>query len=155
MKKITLPRALTFPLTLLPARAHSQLLVLGLNTALRPMIDQGALDFLMGRVLCIQVRDLGIRYALTLNGSRLAPARDGAQADLTIAGDVHEFLMLALRKEDPDTLFFQRRLSLEGDTEMGLYVKNFLDGLDLDSLSLPAPVQHAMQRATHLAQRFI
>lgn len=155
MKKLTLPRAVTFPLSLIPARAHSQLLVLGLNTALKPMIEDGGLDFLMGRVLNIHVRDLGIRYSLTLNGSRLAPARDGAHVDLTIAGDVHEFLMLALRKEDPDTLFFQRRLSLEGDTEMGLYVKNFLDSIDMEALSLPMPVQHAMLRATHLAQRFI
>jgi predicted lipid carrier protein YhbT len=32
--------------------------------------------------------------------------------------------MIAARKQDPDTLFFQRRLVIEGDTELGLYVKN-------------------------------
>lgn len=38
------------------------------------------------------------------------------------------------RKEDPDTLFFQRRLQIEGDTELGLYVKNLMDAIELDSM---------------------
>jgi predicted lipid carrier protein YhbT len=37
---------------------------------------------------------------------------------------------MARREEDPDTLFFCRRLILEGDTELGLLFKNTLDGLD-------------------------
>ena len=44
------------------------------------------------------------------------------------AGD---FLRMARREEDPDTLFFSRRLSMEGDTELGLVVKNSLDALEL------------------------
>ena len=32
-----------------------------------------------------------------------------------------------LRLEDPDTLFFSRRLVIEGDTELGLALKNALD----------------------------
>lgn len=42
--------------------------------------------------------------------------------------------MIAARKEDPDTLFFQRRLRIEGDTELGLYVKNLMDAIDLESM---------------------
>jgi predicted lipid carrier protein YhbT len=37
---------------------------------------------------------------------------------------------LAARKEDPDTLFFSRRLVMEGDTELGLLIKNTLDAID-------------------------
>ena len=40
-------------------------------------------------------------------------------------------MMLALRKEDPDTLFFSRRLCMEGNTELGLLVKNTLDAQEL------------------------
>jgi predicted lipid carrier protein YhbT len=32
----------------------------------------------------------------------------------------------AHQEEDPDTLFFQRRLVIEGDTELGLQVKNLM-----------------------------
>jgi predicted lipid carrier protein YhbT len=41
------------------------------------------------------------------------------------------FVLLALRKEDPDTLFFDRQLVIEGDTELGLIVKNALDRVEL------------------------
>jgi predicted lipid carrier protein YhbT len=37
--------------------------------------------------------------------------------------------MLA-RQQDPDTLFFHRKLAIEGDTELGLVVKNLLDRID-------------------------
>jgi O2-independent ubiquinone biosynthesis accessory factor UbiT len=43
-------------------------------------------------------------------------------------------LLIAARKEDPDTLFFQRRLKIEGDTELGLEVKNLIDGIDIEQL---------------------
>jgi len=43
-------------------------------------------------------------------------------------------VLIAARKQDPDTLFFQRRLRIEGDTELGLYVKNLMDAIDLDSM---------------------
>jgi predicted lipid carrier protein YhbT len=53
-----------------------------------------------------------------------------------------DFLALLLREEDPDTLFFSRRLLMEGDTELGLLVKNTLDGIDLPRLD---PAQLARQ----------
>lgn len=46
--------------------------------------------------------------------------------------------MLARREEDPDTLFFSRRLTLEGDTELGLLVENTLDALDASAFHLGA-----------------
>ena len=44
-----------------------------------------------------------------------------------------EVVTLAMRKEYPDTLFFSRRLSMQGDTELGLLLKNTLDALELPS----------------------
>ncbi len=31
-------------------------------------------------------------------------------------------------------LFFQRRLVIEGDTELGLYVKNLMDAIELEQM---------------------
>jgi predicted lipid carrier protein YhbT len=45
-------------------------------------------------------------------------------------------VLLARRQEDPDTLFFSRRLSMEGDTELGLLVKNTLDAIELPVLNM-------------------
>lgn len=50
------------------------------------------------------------------------------------SASAHDFMLLAQRKQDPDTLFFSRRLSMQGDTELGLVVKNALDALELPVL---------------------
>ena len=37
-------------------------------------------------------------------------------------------------------LFFQRRLVIEGDTELGLYVKNLMDAIELEQMPKPLRV---------------
>jgi predicted lipid carrier protein YhbT len=66
---------------------------------------------------------------------------------------VYDYLTLISRREDADTLFFQRRLKMEGDTELGLYVKNLLDGLDVESLSIYEPADFIVQRGVSLYER--
>ena len=39
-------------------------------------------------------------------------------------------MRMMMREEDPDTLFFNRKLQIEGDTELGLITKNLLDSVD-------------------------
>ena len=53
----------------------------------------------------------------------------------TITATLSVFLRLLAREEDPDTLFFNRELSVEGDTELGLMVKNMLDAVELPKLA--------------------
>ncbi len=60
-------------------------------------------------------------------------------------------VLIAARKEDPDTLFFQRRLRIEGDTELGLEVKNLMDSIDLELL--PAPVKFVLQQSADFIQK--
>ena len=57
--------------------------------------------------------------------------------DVCISGESPDFILLATRQADPDTLFFQRRIRIEGDTELGLGVKNTMDSMDWDDLPLP------------------
>ncbi|CDH07392.1 putative sterol carrier protein, SCP [Xenorhabdus bovienii str. oregonense] len=45
-----------------------------------------------------------------------------------------EAAFLESRREDPDTLFFQHRLRIEGNTELGLHVKNLVDSIRLESM---------------------
>jgi predicted lipid carrier protein YhbT len=52
--------------------------------------------------------------------------------EATIRGSLGAFRILAERRQDPDQLFFQRRLVIEGDTELGLGLKNLLDSLEWD-----------------------
>ncbi|WP_456406437.1 ubiquinone anaerobic biosynthesis accessory factor UbiT [Thiolapillus sp.] len=128
---------LTLPGRLLPNRLHSQGLTLLLNRLLSEPLANGELDFLQDRVLQIEVMDLALDYRLTLRDGKLAAAPAQNAPDVRFGGKAREFLLLALNEEDPDTLFFQRRLQLEGDTELGLEIKNLLYSLDEDLLPDP------------------
>ena len=88
---------------------------------------RNALAPLRGKVLRLEIAGLGFGPQLTLDAIGLRPAF-GAP-DVTMRASVVDYFALALRREDPDTLFFTRRLVLEGDTELGLALKNALDAL--------------------------
>lgn len=125
------PAPLALPLGLMPGRLHSRVLAPLLNRLFAAELAAGELDFLDQRSLLIRVEDLGISYRLGLSHGRLVAAEPGPH-HLSIEGSTYDFLLLASRREDPDTLFFNRRLRLGGDTELGLYLKNFLDAVELD-----------------------
>ncbi len=147
------PRLLSLPLAIIPERVHSTAVVAVLNRILADALRYGELDYLEGRTVRIHVRDMRLTFCITLQQGRLAASRSRNMPDLSITGTLHAFLLLAARREDSDTLFFQRRLRMEGDTELGLEVKNFLDGLDVDSLWLPGQVSNMVQKALPFYER--
>ncbi|HSW27560.1 MAG TPA: SCP2 sterol-binding domain-containing protein, partial [Burkholderiaceae bacterium] len=79
----------------------------------------------------IQVRDAGLRFDFVWRGALFRACPPQPETELTLSANAHDFVRLARRQDDPDTLFFNRRLSMEGDTELGLVVKNALDALEL------------------------
>jgi predicted lipid carrier protein YhbT len=82
---------------------------------------------LRGKVLRLEIAGLGFGPQLTLDCIGLRPAF--GKPDVTMRASLADYAALALRREDPDTLFFTRRLVLEGDTALGLEIKNALDAL--------------------------
>lgn len=139
---------LSRPLRLMPTVAHSRILATALNRVMKASIERGELEFLRDRRIGIEIDDLGIRYRLGFDGGRIRGYGDGLPADATIAGGLHELLLLATRREDADTLFFQRRLRMSGSTELGLYLKNFLDAFEP-----PASVAPLIRGLDRLMQR--
>lgn len=109
------------------------------------------LELLEGRCLAVCVVDLGLTWRFTAGSAGLTPAPAGLAADATVTGDSTAFLLLASRREDPDTLFFRRRLVIAGDTALGLGVKNLLDALEPESL--PWPARRLLQDLAWLQQR--
>jgi len=105
-----------------------------LNTLFAVPLKEGELEFLDQRTMNVVISDAGLEFSVILSNGRLRAGGPAANADLTIAGTVYTFLLLATREEDADTLFFRRHLKTSGDTELGLYVKNFLDGLEPETL---------------------
>lgn len=107
-----------------------------------------------GRSFCVHVKDVGARvfFALQQDGFRAVGTRE---ADVTFTATAEDFVRLTLRLEDPDTLFFNRRLMIEGNTDLGLRVKNMLDGMDLDELvqQLPFPLRGGITRLREKLQQ--
>ncbi|WP_341646222.1 ubiquinone anaerobic biosynthesis accessory factor UbiT [Thauera sp. SDU_THAU2] len=121
----------------LPQQPPTLALTLALNLALDRILPRDTLAPLSGRHLQMRVLDAGLRLDFTLADKgfqRAAPAAGDGKPDLVISATTRDFIALALREEDPDTLFFSRRLRMEGDTELGLLVKNTLDAVDWDAL---------------------
>jgi predicted lipid carrier protein YhbT len=73
--------------------------------------------------------------------------------DLIISGNLYDFIQLSVGEEDPDTLFFQRRIHLEGNVELGLETKNLIYGLDMDALTIPAPLRTALDKAINFYRK--
>ena len=147
------PSLLSRPLSMIPDRVHSTAVVTVLNRVFASALRDGELDYLQDRTVRIHVRDMRLSFCMTLQQGRLAASRAKNMPDLSITGTLHAFLLLAARREDTDTLFFQRRLRMEGDTELGLEVKNFLDGLDVDALWLPRQVSGIARKALPIYER--
>ncbi|QLK62656.1 SCP2 domain-containing protein [Enterobacteriaceae bacterium Kacie_13] len=127
------PSLLSVPLKFTPFALRRQVLQQVLSWQLRQALADGELDFLDSRWLKIDVTDLSLSWQMSVEAGKLVIREEGV-ADVSFSGCANDLILIAARKEDPDTLFFQRRLRIEGDTELGLYVKNLMDSIDLDTM---------------------
>jgi len=136
MRKFLIPQPVGTLLSLLPRYPHSLIFSRAINLALGGKLRDEVWQPLHGKQVCIRVKDAGLTFHFTLGAHGMVACHVPRQADLTISANAQDFVLLALRKEDPDTLFFSRRLVMEGDTELGLLVKNSLDAMELPPLDL-------------------
>lgn len=131
----------------LPALPRNWLLIQLLNQQLARALSDGEFDFLEGRTLAVRVTDFAIEQRLSLVRGQFVSSTQAA--DATIAASGADLLSIIDGSEDPDALFFQRRLHISGDTELGLTAKNRLDAFDKQQL--PA----WMRRGINLAARYL
>lgn len=120
-----------------PYALQKQVLSVVLNQAFREPLRHGELDFLEDAKVRIKVTDLCIDWLIRVGSDKFTPLERDLKDDVCISGESLDFILLATRQADPDTLFFQRRIRIEGDTELGLGVKNTMDSMDWDDLPLP------------------
>lgn len=131
----------------LPARWQAPVLERVVARALAAPLADGLLDFMQGRRIGIDVTDLGLGWTFELQGRRLAVV--DADPEARVRGTATDLLRLAARLDDADTLFFQRRLVLTGDTELGLTARNVLDRLPWETV--PLALRIVLHRAARLA----
>jgi len=150
-----LPRAMGDLLGKLPAYPGSLLFVTALNVALSRQLSPDVTQLLLGRKLRLCVTDAQWAFDFCWRANRFVATQNPGEADLTISASAYDFVLLARRQEDPDTLFFSRRLAMEGDTELGLLVKNTIDAIELPVLDLESlkPAQVLARMRHRLAPR--
>jgi len=146
MQNLSFPPHLAAQLAKLPVAPPSLAFSIVANRLLWPALQTLDWHALVGRRYVIRVKDIGLSLRFTVTRRGFSP--DSGAPDLTISASARDFLLLLGRHEDPDTLFFSRRLVSEGDTELGLTVKNLLDALDPATVlgRLPPPLAHMAQR---------
>lgn len=131
------PRLTRHSLAVVPNKVKLEAIQKMLAMGLKQPLQQGEMDFLEDKWVKIEVLDIGLNFELSVTkkaGAMALLLRAPTQADVTFSANVPELLLIASGKEDPDSLFFQRKLLIEGDTELGLEVKNLLLAIELDAL---------------------
>ncbi|MBL4660011.1 MAG: SCP2 sterol-binding domain-containing protein [Alcanivoracaceae bacterium] len=133
-KQPILPALLAIPVASIPEKYSAKAIVKSLNIMLAQSLDEGDLDFLEGQNVSVEIVDLKLKFGLSLGDGILIASSWQTKDSLNLSGNLYDFMLLASRKEDSDALFFHRRLKMEGSTNLGLEVKNLLDGMDLDTV---------------------
>ena len=143
MRLPRMPHAVAALGSLLPAYPPSAALSLVMNLFAPRLFAADESSLLEGKTIRLQVRDAGLAVTLRIRRGGYAPCARGTAADATISADARDFVQIALGKADPDTLFFDRRLTITGDTDIGLIVKNALDRI---TPPLPRPLLALLRR---------
>ncbi|MDR9830786.1 SCP2 domain-containing protein [Vibrio sp. FNV 38] len=139
------------PIHLLPKTVQKKALLESLKMVFQEALEDGDFEFLENKWLKVAVSDLGVSWLISYQDEKLVVADHPVKEDVSFSGSLNDLVLIAGRKEDPDTLFFQRRLSIEGDTELGLEVKNLMDSIDLNSL--PKAMQVMLEQLADFVQK--
>ncbi|HYG45467.1 MAG TPA: SCP2 sterol-binding domain-containing protein [Bordetella sp.] len=113
---------------ILPAPLVSAHFALGLEIARHLKWLQPPTE-IEGKRFAIKIEDLGLRSCFTCRNGCFRPLW-ASEVDLELGASLGDFVALMRGTSDADTLFFQRRLRVAGDTELGLVVKNWLDATE-------------------------
>ena len=145
------PDMLRIPARLVPFPLQQALMGHGLRLIFKEALADGDFEFLQDKWLKIVIDDLGLAWFISYQNEQLVIAETAPQVDVSFEAQLNDLILIAGRKEDPDSLFFQRRLCIEGDTELGLEIKNLMDSIDLDVL--PRLLKHGLTDLASFVQR--
>lgn len=117
----------------IPDALHARVSAATCNHLLRGQKFRHRLSELEGKRLQLTITDTNTSFQLYFHNNCLFFDNSHKRSDIHIRGKLTYLIQLAMRQEDPDTLFFSRQLSIEGNTEDALLLKNFLDAVEFDS----------------------
>lgn len=139
------------PAHFLPGFIQRRALLDGLQLVFKEALSDGDFEFLQDKWLKVEIKDLDLRWYISYQNEQLMVSEVSVEENVSFSGNLNDLVLILGRKEDPDTLFFQRRLTIEGDTELGLEVKNLMDSVDLQQL--PKSLQFGLNQLADFVQK--
>jgi len=145
-KRFVFPAFVSQAISQVPSYPGSLLFALAANLVLKDHLTDELKTMLAGKLLRLSVSDMGLHFNFLWTSGGFVAGLHVEQPDLIISASAHDFMLLASRREDPDTLFFSRRLIMQGDTELGVMLKNTIDSLELDipALIKTTPIRYLL-----------
>lgn len=128
---------------IMPTKLENHFVLHQVKRLSQPFMDEGEIDFLDNKIVLVEISQLSAQWYFTKIGSQLTMLEEAeafsisAKPDVIFNGTVDALVLMASQKVDPDTLFFNRKLNITGDTELGLEIKNLFDQFDLEVLDKP------------------
>ena len=128
---------------IMPSKMENYFVLHQVKRLSQPFMDDGEIDFLDGKVAEVEIRDIAAKWYFTKIGQQLImldlekAKAISPEPDVVFSASVDALVLMASQKVDPDTLFFNRKLRITGDTELGLEIKNLFDQFDLELLDRP------------------
>lgn len=108
-----------------------------MNQLILPQLPPNEWDFMSDQLAQINISDSELYLLISFENQKfkchyLGPNKQQSKVTLSITS--YDAIEMAKQEVDPDTLFFQRKLKIQGDTALAHQLKNTLDNLALDSL---------------------
>lgn len=136
-KKLFSPENLSTVATKLPFLINQTLIEQVCNKVFLEQINEGEFEFLTNKHLQVEIIDAQLYVILTYQNNRLCCtgfAKESNHSEVTLSISTLDAISLIQQEVDPDTLFFQRKLKIKGDTELAHHIKNTIDTLNPDLL---------------------
>lgn len=127
------PHALALIANHIPEKINQKLIEFFLNQAFEEQVNDGDFDFLEGEQLLVEITDAKIFVGISCVSNRLACTYFHSvttKSSAILSLNTFDAIQLIEQVVDPDTLFFQRRLKIQGNTELAHQAKNTIDTLD-------------------------
>jgi O2-independent ubiquinone biosynthesis accessory factor UbiT len=132
-KHLLSPETFSRVSTKMPFALNAMLIEKLFNNLFSEQIMDGDFEFLNGRLLQIELLDaklwVGLSFALQKVKCRHFNSIPCC-SNVTLSLNTIDAIRLIQQEVDPDTLFFQRKLKVNGDTDLAHHVKNTIDTLD-------------------------
>ncbi|HBR18110.1 MAG: hypothetical protein A3G39_11095 [Deltaproteobacteria bacterium RIFCSPLOWO2_12_FULL_43_16] len=122
---------LQFPLRLTPLWIEA----IGMGAVMGAIVDSNKkfkerLKEIDDKIFSFEASDLNKKFYLHIkNGDIKIIPHLAKTPDVVMKGEAKIFFGLLLGKEDPDTVFFSRKLEISGDTSAAIHFKNILNSL--------------------------